>query len=57
MLVFERRAGDERLLCAFNLGAAPVAWDLGEGWRIIAQCGAYGHGQLGGYGGLVAGRA
>jgi len=37
MLVFERRDGGERLLCAFNLGGEPVPWRLPEGWRIMAQ--------------------
>lgn len=39
LLLFERRAGDERLLCAFNVGDAPVAWALPAGWRIIDQVG------------------
>ncbi|MBT9445790.1 MAG: alpha-glucosidase [Hyphomonadaceae bacterium] len=34
MLVFERGEGESALLCAFNLGASPVAWSLPEGWQI-----------------------
>jgi alpha-glucosidase len=28
LLAFERAAGDDRVLCLFNLGAEPVRWDL-----------------------------
>ncbi len=35
LLVFRRGEGAEALLCAFNLGEAPVAWDLPQGWRIV----------------------
>jgi len=35
LLVFERGEGSDRVLCAFNLGSAPVAWTLPDGWRVI----------------------
>jgi alpha-glucosidase len=41
VLAFERRAGDETLLCVFNLDASPGGVTLGEGWRpILALAGA-----------------
>ena len=39
LLVFERGEGEEALLCAFNLGAEPVDWDLPAGWRIVERVG------------------
>ena len=37
MLLYERSRGGARVRCAFNLGATPVACDLGPGrWRVIA---------------------
>jgi alpha-glucosidase len=35
LLVYERGDGEQKLLCAFNLGARPVAWSLPEGWDVI----------------------
>lgn len=35
LLVFERRSAEETLLCAFNLGQTPIAWQLPEGWDVI----------------------
>ena len=42
LLVFERVAETgERMLCAFNLGDAPLAWEppSGTGWRIVDAVG------------------
>ncbi len=39
LLLFERGEGDERLLCAFNLGDAAIIWGAGEGWAAIAATG------------------
>ena len=39
VLAFERLAGDERLLCVFNLGEGAVDWAPAEvaGWRLVAS--------------------
>lgn len=34
VLVFERGAGAQRLLCAFNLGPQPQGVQVGAGWRV-----------------------
>jgi len=39
LLAFERGDGEERLLCAFNLGEDAVDWPLPSGWRIVAAVG------------------
>ena len=39
LLAFERGEGDERVLCAFNLGDEAVDWPLPAGWRIIEGVG------------------
>jgi len=39
LLTFERGEGDERVLCAFNLGDEAVDWPLPAGWRIIEGVG------------------
>lgn len=36
MLAFLRGEGSQALLCAFNLGASPVAWSLPAGWEVVA---------------------
>ena len=35
LLCFERSLHEERLLCVFNLGDAPVTWSAPGGWRVI----------------------
>jgi alpha-glucosidase len=35
LLVFEREAEDETLLCVFNLGHAAVAWSPPAGWSVV----------------------
>ncbi|HEX6374908.1 MAG TPA: alpha-glucosidase [Allosphingosinicella sp.] len=39
LLVFERGDGEERLLCAFNLGDEAIDWVLPAGWRIVERIG------------------
>ena len=53
-VVFERGAGGEALLCAFNLGFEPVAWALPTGWRIVEGVNLRGGGALPPMAGLVA---
>lgn len=55
LLVFERRHGAERWLCAFNLGSAPSDWRLPDGWSVVeAVNGARADAPLPGLGALVA---
>ena len=58
LLAFERSAGDERLLCVFNLAAEPVEWAPAEPvrWRPVETVGAVEDWRFGGYAGLVAER-
>ncbi len=35
LLAFERRLGDRRLLCVFNLGHERAAWSVPAGWRVV----------------------
>jgi alpha-glucosidase len=35
VLAFTRSDGEETLLCAFNLSAAPASWSLPDGWRVV----------------------
>ena len=35
VVCFERVLGDERLMCAFNLGHAAAAWTAPSGWRLV----------------------
>ena len=35
LLLFRRETDDNVLLCAFNLGHAPVAWSIPAGWRVL----------------------
>ena len=58
LLVYERGEGEQKLLCAFNLGARPVAWSLPEGWNAIidVNLNAPLAGELPGLAGLVAQR-
>ena len=39
LLAFERGEGEERLLCAFNLGDEAIDWRPPAGWRILEQVG------------------
>ncbi len=55
LLVFERAAPGETLICAFNLSAGPADWVLDTGqWRVIDHVGALDNGRLGGFSGVVA---
>lgn len=57
LLVFERRAGEGALLCAFNLGHEESPWTLPAGWRVIERVNARGQdGQLAPLEGLIAER-
>ena len=58
LLVFERSHGSEHLLCAFNLGAAPLEWQPEQPgrWRIIAAVNHARIGDLPAFSGLVAER-
>jgi alpha-glucosidase len=55
LLVFERRFGDERLLCLFNLGAEPCSWPKGIAADVapLLSVGGAGQGELPGYSGCV----
>ena len=37
LLAFERGAGDDALLCVFNLGSEPVRWAIPAGWEVIER--------------------
>ncbi len=57
LLIFERRVGDERLVCLFNLGTEPCDWPKGipaDGEALFSVGGA-GKGALPGYSGCVIG--
>lgn len=59
LLAFERRSAcGQRLLCAFNLGAEPVAWRAPEAerWRMMASVNTLSDAGLGGYAAFVAER-
>jgi alpha-glucosidase len=42
VLAFERGRGADAVLCVFNLGAAPVAYRVPAGWRLIERVNAPG---------------
>ncbi len=56
LLVFERRIGDEHLLCAFNLGNTPLAWSPFrlKPWLVIESVGQGAPGMLPPFSGFVA---
>ena len=56
LIVFEREAAGERLLCLFNLGPDTVRWQPGRpaDWAIVERAGAGAGWAVGGIGGLVA---
>ncbi len=56
LLVFERVAADERLLCVFNIGTAARDWAPVDParWQVIASVGAVAGWSLGGFAGLIA---
>ena len=58
LLAFERRAGAETLLCAFNLESEPVEWTPPNAahWRTVETVGAVEGWRLGGFAGLIATR-
>ena len=37
LLAFTRGQGGDAVLCVFNLGHRPLAWDLPDGWRPLAH--------------------
>jgi alpha-glucosidase len=39
VLAFERGEGEDRLLCAFNLGDTAVQWSFGPEWQIVERVG------------------
>ncbi len=39
LLVFTRTLGDSRIVCAFNMGADPLAWDGPTDARVLTACG------------------
>lgn len=55
LLAFERRYGDERLLCLFNLGPEPCVWPHGIPADVapLAAVGGAGQGALPGYAGCI----
>jgi alpha-glucosidase len=56
LLAFERTSPDERLLCVFNIGTAPIDWQPADPdrWQVIARVGDGDGWSLGGFAGLVA---
>ena len=58
LLVFERRAPGQTLVCVFNLGADPVTWRPADptAWRICASVNHVQDWQFGGYAALIAER-
>ncbi|HLZ78879.1 MAG TPA: alpha-glucosidase [Sphingomonas sp.] len=56
LLVFERRHGDQRILCVFNMGGHPLDWQPAEPhrWRVIATVGEAAIGALPPFSGLLA---
>jgi alpha-glucosidase len=54
LLAFER-IEDERLLCVFNLGGEPIAWEA-AGWTPLVSTGTIGDGALGAWSGIIARR-
>jgi alpha-glucosidase len=56
LLAFERRAGNERLLCLFNFGDAPqpVPAAVTRSWRLLEQVGGASLQSLPRWSGLVA---
>ncbi|MGJ3648733.1 alpha-glucosidase [Sphingomonas sp. GlSt437] len=56
LLVFERATAENRMICAFNLGAEPVRWrsDQTGRWQILIETGDVGPEELGGYAAYVA---
>lgn len=55
LLVFERAAPGERVLCAFNLGPDAMAWapDPAARWRVLLAANGAAPGALARFGGLV----
>jgi alpha-glucosidase len=56
VLAFERSTGDQRLLCLFNLHAAPASWRPAdtESWRVLDAVGGANFSALPGLSGLIA---
>jgi alpha-glucosidase len=55
LLAFERVEGDERLLCAFNLGGDTIEWTP-AGWTPIVSTGSIDGGTIGAWSGMIARR-
>ena len=58
LLVFERRADGQRVLCAFNLSAEPAAWSppRPSDWRVVQAVNDVADWRFSPYGALVAER-
>jgi alpha-glucosidase len=58
LLVFERRAPGQTLVCVFNLGADSVTWRPADpaAWRVCASANQVQDWHFGGYGALIAER-
>ncbi len=58
LLVFERRAADQTMLCLFNMGPAPIEWQPAqpERWRLRDSVNHAGGWILAGYAAIVAER-
>lgn len=56
LLVFERTAPGERMLCVFNIGDRPIDWRPAEPsrWRLVQSVGAVGDGTIGPFSAYVA---
>ena len=54
LLVFERAEGDQRLLCVFNMGAAPLDHVPEGAWQVVAAVGGITGWTLPGLSGLIA---
>jgi alpha-glucosidase len=56
LLVFERHANDQRLICAFNFGASPLAWSPNQPdrWLLLEQVNGASISLLPPFAGLVA---
>lgn len=54
MLVFEREAQGQRLLCAFNLSPDPQTWRPGGAWRVVDQVGEVSDWAFARYSGVIA---
>jgi alpha-glucosidase len=54
LLVFERAEGNQRLMCVFNMGAAPLDYVPEGAWQVVAAVGGVTGWTLPGLSGLIA---